>query len=411
MIAVAAAALASLGCSADDAPRMQARTADNAPSAAPTATAAVRIVAPNPPAISAPIPDGPRVATACAAPSTTSSDAIDARESGDLATCRFARTGAESSAKHCGKGDVRTGVTLARLDEAVLAFDDKTLSHLDGVARRGRALGRNARAFGLAGDSITEGAFFFDAFGAKSLFSYALSPEVEEALRTRVDGDAAKTIVDHYRGVRVEGSFGFWHDSFRAVRAAKIGARSTWAIPDDRPSPIVMMVEAISPATAVVMFGTNDSAYRIEEPEAMARGFEQRLGRIVDLLEARGVIPILSTIPRHMATPGRDPCKANAMSNWRLIVQSNALNAAIAKFACERALPLIDYRHALDALVNHGVGWDGVHPTAFEDGAGKLTSDGLECGYNVRNYVTLRMLKQVKEAVLDRLEGADAGVE
>jgi lysophospholipase L1-like esterase len=295
------------------------------------------------------------------------------------------------------------------LDEAVLAFDEATTAHVVSIARRGRELKRHARAFGLVGDSITEGAFFFDAFGVRSQFSYALSPEVEQALRTPVLGDPARTIVDYYRGVRVETlAGGFIRDSFRATRAAKSGARSVWAIPDGRPSPLVRMVDTISPAVAIVMFGTNDAAYGMGDPAPIARAFEERMRRIVDALEQRGVIPVLTTIPRHMVGPGRAMCDPDALSNWRLVVQTNAVNAVVAKIACERGLPLIDYRHALDALVNRGVGWDGVHPTAFTEGAGKLTSDGLECGFNVRNYVTLRMLKQIKEEVLDRADESPA---
>jgi hypothetical protein len=105
-----------------------------------------------------------------------------------------------------------------------------------------------------------------------------------------------------------------------------------------------------------------------------------------------------------MGSPGRAPCGQGSLSTWRLVVQTNALSAAVAKLACDRALPLVDYRHALDALPNRGIGRDGIHPTTFgKKGAGQLDADGLECGFNVRNYVTLRMLKQVKEAVLDRL--------
>jgi hypothetical protein len=161
------------------------------------------------------------------------------------------------------------------------------------------------------------------------------------------------------------------------------------------------MVDRLSPATAVVMYGSNDAAWRIAPPETLARAFEEDLGHVVDALERRGVVPVLSTIPRHGRQPGLRACDrfTDDVSNWRLVVQTNAVNAAIAKVACERHLPLVDLRHALDGLVNHGLTKDGIHPTSYLGGAGELTPDGLQCGYNVRNYVTLLMLARVKELV------------
>jgi hypothetical protein len=72
----------------------------------------------------------------------------------------------------------------------------------------------------------------------------------------------------------------------------------------------------------------------------------------------------------------------------------------VASIACEKKLPLIDYRWALDPLVAHGLGPDGVHPSLYFKGGGVLDEHGLECGFNVRNFVTLRMLKLVRDAAL-----------
>jgi hypothetical protein len=311
-------------------------------------------------------------------------------------------TGFEERARECGIGDVRTPFDLARLEGAVLAFDDATREHVLDLTRRGRAMGRSPRSFGLVGDSITVGSFFLAAFGANGPFSYSLSPEVEDALRTPVGGDPSRTIIDQYRGVRLERSFGFWHDAFRATRAAKVGARSDWSILGEHipgASPVDRMVQRLSPSVAVVMAGTNDAAYKVEAIDRVGLGFEERIGRVIDSLEKRGVLPILTTIPRHGRQSTRSRCDEDErdFSDWRLVVQTNAVNATIAKVACERHLPLIDYRHALDALPNFGLGSDGVHPTSFRHGSGKLTPDGLQCGYNVRNFVTLVMLKRVKE--------------
>lgn len=341
--------------------------------------------------------------TACQAFSLEITQEIDARSQESITRCQPLRTGQELSARDCGVGAVRTPLDMARLEAAVLAFDDATRTHVQDLTRRGRAAGRDPRVFGLVGDSITAGAFFFNAFGEGSEFVYDLSPEARRALRTGPrDGEHTLTIIDHYRGVRAEQRVGgFSYDSFRAERAAKVGARSDWAVlyDDIDSSPVARMVKHLSPSVAVVMFGTNDAVARIEAIPRVQRAFEESMGRVINALERRGVVPILSTIPRHGMQKDRPSCDRHESdtSDWRIAVQTNAVNASVVKLACERHLPLVDLRYAMDGLVNHGLGRDGVHPTGYRGGAGKLTEDGLQCGYNVRNFVTLLMLKQVKE--------------
>jgi hypothetical protein len=88
-----------------------------------------------------------------------------------------------------------------------------------------------------------------------------------------------------------------------------------------------------------------------------------------------------------------------APSNALYAIQTSAASAEVARIACERHLPLIDYRYALDPLLDHGVGHDGVHPSVYAKGGGFLDENGLQCGFNVRNLVTLRMLRDVYVAV------------
>jgi hypothetical protein len=84
--------------------------------------------------------------------------------------------------------------------------------------------------------------------------------------------------------------------------------------------------------------------------------------------------------------------------NERFNVQTAVLSADVADLACRRHLPLIDLRWALDPLLDHGVGPDGVHLSVHPGGGGVLDAAGLECGYNVRNLVTLRELGRVVDA-------------
>jgi hypothetical protein len=147
------------------------------------------------------------------------------------------------------------------------------------------------------------------------------------------------------------------------------------------------------------MYGSNDATARFVPLDDLARAFEQRMSRIVALLEDAGIIPVLTTLPRHLTDPTHPDCdrKAGDLSNWRWAVQNSRLSAVVAQLACARHLPLIDLRYAMDGLVNFGIEADGSHPNGYVPGSARLDADGLQCGFNVRNYVTLRMLKQIKE--------------
>jgi hypothetical protein len=365
-----------LGCSREEpAPAGPTSTASASP-ALPAASASATASA---------IPRGeaeavPPRPSACDAPSTRVASGIDARREEDVASCHVGR-----------EGGVPAPVAPARLDEAVLAFDAETLAHVRTIAARGRTLGREPRAFGLVGDSITVSPFFLDPFGKGSRYRQVLSPAVHEALAMPTAAEPGRTIVDFYRGAHVDGAL----DAFRALRAAKVGARSDWALPVGRPSPVAAMIDRLSPSIAFILFGTNDAAYRVRDPEALGAEVAANIGRIAELLERRGVVPVLSTLPRHEASYRGGACDVRRLSPWRIVVQTNAISAAVAALACERHLPLVDLRHAFDALGAHGVGRDGIHPSAFAGGPGKLTEEGLGYGWNARSYVTLRMLKQI----------------
>lgn len=300
----------------------------------------------------------------------------------------------------CGAGD-RKGV-LARLDEAVLPLDAATRARIVTLARVGRERGARARAFGLVGDSITEGQLFLGAFSSSSPGPIAMAPPVEAKLEVRRADGSLGTIVDHYRGFAVETLPGFSRDSFRATRAAKVGAPSRWALTPGPTgvAPLTAMLTAIRPAVVVVMYGSNDAVMRVEPIDGLVERFTADMTAIVDALEAEGVVPILSTIPRRGPQSGLRDCEpGEGLSSARQMVQTNAVSAAAARLACARSLPLVDLRHAFDALPSRGLYADGIHPSAYPGGTGVLTEEALGCGYNARNYVTLRMLREVKEVL------------
>ncbi|HHH31413.1 MAG TPA: SGNH/GDSL hydrolase family protein, partial [Polyangiaceae bacterium] len=261
------------------------------------------------------------------------------------------------------------------------------------LAAEGRTKGRRARVFGLVGDSITASPKFMTPLSDPANVTIALEAEQRLAIddldvAMSRDGDVA-TALDVYHGQNAYRGL----DSFIAPRAAKVGAQSRWALAG-HPAPIDRLITQLSPAVVVVLYGSNDAAVRFGDLDELVQGYVARMSAIVDRLEAAGIVPVLTTVPRHTLDPKRPSCdrKPGDGSNWRIAVQTSAVSAAAAELACARALPLIDLRWALDALPNHGIGPDGVHPNAYRGGSAILDERGLQCGYNVRNYVTLRML-------------------
>ncbi len=363
------------------APALTARPSDQAPADGATAPAGPDAVTPGP--------------ASCRAPSLAIVSPRDRRDDAALTDCQFSLTGHEHVGQRCGAPAFDHPVDLAGLDEAVLPFDEATIAKLRALAKRGRELGRQPQVFGLLGDSITFSDWFLRPFSSGA--RHRLSPEVRERLRISPDG---RTIVDYYQGFDAQSGL----DSFAADRAAKNGAPSSWALPlgtAASSTPVGQLVRSLSPSVVIVMFGSNDATVRFTASDQLAAGFRQRMTRIVDYLEREGVIPVLNTVLRHGHDPSRSDCDRSAgdLSNWRVAVQSSAVSAVAAEIACRRKLPLIDLRHGMDALLNSGLGTDGIHPNAFIAGAGVLTASGLQCGFNVRNYLTLRMLKQIHETL------------
>ncbi|RLB64972.1 MAG: hypothetical protein DRI90_03270 [Deltaproteobacteria bacterium] len=337
----------------------------------------------------------------CKAPSLALRAPIDGRDDAAFERCAKLRTGPAKVPDECGMGEPAPALDLPRLDAAVLPLEPATVAHLQAIVERGKKLGRQPRAFGLVGDSMTVSSAFLRSFAADRPGRIELAPAVQAALGTQVDGQSA-TIIDFYRGVNAQRLSGQWRDSFAAIRAAKVGARAVYPVAGGTVSPLSTMSNTLSPAVAVVLYGGNDAAFRAAPVAELADRFERELGAVIDALEQAGIVPILNTVARHGHAPGIDDCgKPGEMTNWRIAVQTNALSARVVEIACQRRLPLIDLRHALDGADHHGLGHDGVHPSAHQHGSARLTARGLRCGYNVRNYVTLKMLQQVKEAVLD----------
>jgi hypothetical protein len=159
-----------------------------------------------------------------------------------------------------------------------------------------------------------------------------------------------------------------------------------------RPANFHRELEATRARWALVLFGGNDAQNENE------RVFVQRLVRLVEQIEERGVVPILgSALPRRNSSKDR----------W--IRRFNDITAAVAK---HWALPYIDYHTALSSLPRKGLAHDGVHPNVLGEGgvraACQLTENGLRHGNNTRNLLTLQMLDALRRLVTEEA-GAPSG--
>ena len=175
----------------------------------------------------------------------------------------------------------------------------------------------------------------------------------------------------------------------RQSESATVGwhaGRAVWG----SPSPLADEIRHADPRFAVVMYGTND--IELDRPLQYA----ELMTRLVSMLEARGVIPLLTTI-----MPRDDDDEAD-----RVVRLYNAVVRGVAQ---RHRVPMVDYHRELAVLSDHGLASDELHPNVhFVDGAPRgcdFSPVGLEHGYNVRNLITVTALDRLRRVVL---EGDDA---
>lgn len=332
-------------------------------------------------------------AAACA-PSLAHRGKLDARTSAALERCERLATGQSRLSRSCGLGD-RKAKDLERLLDAVPELSEATIARARATFERGKAKGRSPRVFGLVGDSITVSRDFLGGFAQRNEKKIQLDEFTRRALG--LSGEA--TVIDRFRP---DASAARAIDPFSGFRAAKVGASANYALElaDQGASPIDQLLRENNPAFAVVTFGANDAASKSGPPEQIADGFERNILAVVERLEAEGVVVILSNEMRHGDAPGVKACPGDAPQNdWRIAVATNATSARAAEIACREHLPFIDLRHALDAATNFGLGPDGVHLSSYKHGASVLDEHSLDCGYNIRSFVTLLALRRVVAAL------------
>ncbi len=152
---------------------------------------------------------------------------------------------------------------------------------------------------------------------------------------------------------------------------------------------LAKLLDTYRPQIVVLMIGTNDvSAGRKVE------AYRADVAKALDRMLERGIVPVLTTIPPHVARPDL----------------AKAYNAALRELAKAKSVPLLDYEAAI--LERRPTDWNGtllgkndVHPTASQGGttaSSAPTAANLKnSGYLLRGWLTVRKLAEVKKTVFD----------
>ena len=282
------------------------------------------------------------------------------------------------------------------------------------IAARGKDRGMRAGVFAKVGDSNTEMSSILYGFGCSTA---KFGPRA---------GALAK-VVKRFNRVRLANPLGFPgcqpSTSFsRRSAAAKSGSWTAWPatrVPGvdeyyqppeycrEHETPLICELRIIRPRYAFIMAGTNDiflDRYLGGIPGAETG---KRLLLSVSQARARGVIPVLSTIPPMIsARPDLQFVADNGVAR---------ANAHIFRLARAQRLPMINLWRALTAprMVNGGLSNDGLHLGVFAMGDWYPTLDGgpvvrersvdlrpgaLRFGANRRNLIIVMTL-----ARLDRI--------
>lgn len=167
----------------------------------------------------------------------------------------------------------------------------------------------------------------------------------------------------------------------RVSQSATVGWSCHMPLRGD-PRPLDVELDAIEPAFAVVMFGTNDI-----QLGNIQRTADDYLA-LLDALLARGVLPIVQSIP-----PRDDDADADVE-----VPRYNLLFRALAE---ARQVPFMDLEQRLRPLATHGIGGDGIHLNRDPRGGCFFDDAGLEYGFNQRNLQLLEALDRLRRVVVD----------
>jgi lysophospholipase L1-like esterase len=254
-------------------------------------------------------------------------------------------------------------------DAPVIPVIDPAMKQsLRSVFQQGQAAGMNEFVFAKAGDSITWLPPNLTPLGDPSYDP--TNPAVAGAYTGLAD------TVDAFRATPVDPTSNSFTRTSTASYPGWLAANVAAALPAE--------IGAVRPSVALVMVGTNDATFATD-PAA----YRATLVGIADEALARGVIPVLSTLPDNLAAGG--------------VVEPRVLqlNQVVADVAADLGVPLWNYWRALQTLPNRGLDSGGVHPSVSPLGGGYFAGDGLAYGYNVRNLTAVQVLDKIRRVVFD----------
>lgn len=247
-------------------------------------------------------------------------------------------------------------------------IDETVADALRAHAARGPA--QDDDVFAKVGDSITVSTSFVHCF-AGTRVDLAGRDTLAPTIAFFSAGDAAGT--DPY---------------VRESLSAGVGWSAGMALAGS-PSPLDRELDAIDPRFAALMYGTNDVGFVDYDT------YLRNMTEIVDRMLARGVLPVLSSIP-----PRDDSASADA--------RVPAYGGLVRALAQSRGLPFVDFHRELLAIPGHGLAGDGVHPQAYSGGACVFTAAGLAYAANVRNLLVIEALDRMRRVVLEGEPAPDA---
>lgn len=256
-------------------------------------------------------------------------------------------------------------------------WHEGTVANVNRLAILGQFDGLNRNVFMKVGDSNTFSSDFLSALGSPTFNNItsglvSFGSQVADTLaayRTSINGSTQNSLTRNGSAV-----YPGWQTPSMAA-----------GIPAE--------VNAIRPAVALVLAGTNDAT--VERSPAQ---FREYLSNLIDSLTDRHVIPILSTIPRLMRF-GSD--RENLSLQY---------NQVIADLAAEKQIPLLNLWRGIEGLPLSGIkslfesapGFtnpDLIHLSVSPNGGGSFSPLDLLYGQNLRNLLTLEALGQLRSRV------------
>jgi hypothetical protein len=240
------------------------------------------------------------------------------------------------------------------------------------VFLHGQSLGNHVNVFSKVGDSLSVAAYVYGPFGwgTYNLRDYGY---LQSALNFFLSGNARAG--NSFVNASIAADNGWTTTNILDPARAKPG------VCGGGETPLACELRVVKPSVALILIGTNDVA------SLSPADYSANLTTIVDTSINAGVIPVLWTIPDRNGLSG----------------QVAAFNQIVIAAARSHDIPLCDYYSVLQALPNHGLSPDGVHPSwppGDYGAAADLTPDNLRYGYTVRNLMLLQVLDLLYRQVL-----------